>query len=334
MEGLLSQRALASGMASHLQSLLADRQNISLSNWRREVFLELYQSVHFSPVFVSLDGTLTHRYQSLIEIIRTVDLHALDPANYHLDALEELATELSLQEEPEFPASWSVTEADLELLAQGWEDGGELSSSDMATRFLDALLPTDGVPPLEAFFNEFRTYQNSIMQVLAPRARMELLLQDAFFSYTRDMKLGNTNRMSEGELLEAGGSGQVVADRLRAAFHTALSSDENAFRNYLSELIPRYSQYVLLQNSLLEYREYVSNGGWERVSPRNLELGDDHPRVSQLKTRLAAEGYSLGNFTSLFDAELEAAVTAYQETHQMAITGSTVYSDGRSHSLF
>ncbi len=176
------------------------------------------------------------------------------------------------------------------------------------------------------------------------------MLTDAYLSYARDMSLGNINRMSEREILDAGGRSQVVADRLRDAFRTLPTYDTDTFAAHLEGMIPTYPQYSLLMESLARYREIVEAGGWERVAPRNLRAGRSHPRVAELRARLALEGfYELpaaapavpdvtGEATpeatpeataeatpepaaEMYDEALEAAVRSYQESHQMEVTG-------------
>ena len=194
---------------------------------------------------------------------------------------------------------------------------GVRDATELARRLTDAVDPAHA----PAITESVRAYSESVASQITEAIELELLLADAFLSYARDMQLGNTNRLSEGELLELGGAGQVVADRLREAFRTLATFDQSDFGAYLEDLIPKHPQYALLMESLAQYRPIVEAGGWQRVAPRNIHPGSTHTRVRQLKERLAAEGFYQGLIDNIWDETLTAAVTLYQETHQMPVTG-------------
>lgn len=120
-------------------------------------------------------------------------------------------------------------------------------------------------------------------------------------------------------------------------------------------LEPVHPQYVALKDQLAEYRQIVEMGGWKAIpeSRDALEPGQSDPRVPALRERLILEGYYSGpsiteiaslwsaafetegefnvgsetpeeivnNWAVTFDADLEAALKAFQKRHGLADDG-------------
>ena len=308
----LTELAVRAAAEDRFRIFLEIQGRIPLTSWRREVLLELYGERGYQTIFVAQGGRSEGFAEPLLAELRAAYHHALDSRTYHLDrldALDEVVDALVLPDPPQ----WRLDESAFEsLFALGVRDGEEL-----AARLVDAGDPGH-VPELRT---SVQSYADSVASHINQAIELELLLADAFLSYARDMKLGNTNRLSEGELLELGGSSQVVADRLREVFRTIASFDRTAFSAYLEDLIPKHPQYGLLMESLAHYRQIVETGGWLRVPPRDISPGRTHARIRQLKERLTTEGFYEGVIDNTWDETLTSAVIQYQETHQMPVTG-------------
>ena len=308
----LTELAVGVALEDRFIHFLSVQGRIPLTNWRREVLGELYLEHQYRTLFVSSGGRQEGFREPLLGELRAAYHHALDLSTYHLDrldALDEVVEALSLPQPPQ----WQVDEAAFEsLFALGVRDAAEV-----AARLINANDPTHS-PEL---LTSVQAYADSVAVQNSQAIELELLLADAFLSYARDMKLGNTNRLTEGELLELGGSSQVVADRLRDTFRAIALLERSAFSTYLEDLIPKHPQYGPLMENLAHYRRIVDSGGWQRVQPRDLRPGRTHSRVGQLKERLAAEGFYQGVIDNTWDETLTSAVILYQETHQMAVTG-------------
>lgn len=74
------------------------------------------------------------------------------------------------------------------------------------------------------------------------------------------------------------------------------------------------------------YDHITRNGGWPRISERNLEKGDFSEQVVLLRRRLVAEGYLLPKSLNVdepdrFSADVRNAVKAFQSNHGLATTG-------------
>lgn len=81
-------------------------------------------------------------------------------------------------------------------------------------------------------------------------------------------------------------------------------------------LAPDDSNYAAMREALARFRGYLGRGGWTGVDDGpSLRLGDDDPRVSQLRQRLRLSGLltpAQAEDEVAFDAGLEAAVMAFQ----------------------
>ncbi|MGE0004773.1 MAG: L,D-transpeptidase family protein [Parvibaculaceae bacterium] len=80
-------------------------------------------------------------------------------------------------------------------------------------------------------------------------------------------------------------------------------------------------------DAIVLYRQIVKNGGWPRITRRKLSKGAKGEQVLLLRQRLIFENYlpfdTLGGPNgSLFDADMVAAVKAFQINHGVAPTGT------------
>lgn len=313
----LNRLALSRGVETRMRQVLEVEGRITLRTWRREVLLELYGEQDFRTLFLSPEES-AGLADSLLMELRAAHQHALNADVYRLDRLDRAADEFTSLAVPT-PPEWPLTDMVLDSLGETRDVAPAVLAEQLA-----GIHDGQGDTDVAAAFD---TYSSQVAVSLGASVEFELLLADAFLSYARDMALGNTNRLTEGELLELGGTGQVVADRLREAFRSIAAMDVPQFEDYLEALIPSYPQYPLLMEQLARYRGLVEAGGWQRVQPRSLELGSNNSRVSQLKERLAIEGYYEGPIDNNYGEALAAAVTSYQESHQMPVTG-------QSHNMF
>lgn len=89
---------------------------------------------------------------------------------------------------------------------------------------------------------------------------------------------------------------------------------------------PAHFIYDGLVTTLAAHRAVAERGGWGTVpAGPTLALGDTDPRVARLRARLAASGDLAGggDLTSdLFDADLEAALKAFQDRHRLTADGA------------
>lgn len=277
---------------------------------------ELYVERDHRPVFVTVEGALEPRAEPVIRELQGVHQHALDPEAHHVARIAQAVDQLDVPAPPE----WPLTEADVrrlaELVSLYGESGQELV--DSAALLASGL---EGESPTPAVADAVAEYQASLREVAPRLADLELLIADGFITYARNMKHFNVSRMSLEELQERGGRAEVVLGRMAESFRTVAESGADETARHLESLVPHYPQYAPLMAELARYREIVANGGWEYVRPRDMNRGSSNSRVRQLKVRLAAEGYYDGPIDNVYDDGLIEAVTHYQQTHQMEVTG-------------
>jgi murein L,D-transpeptidase YcbB/YkuD len=124
-------------------------------------------------------------------------------------------------------------------------------------------------------------------------------------------------------LLAEKGAEPYLRERLRQEL--VAIRDRAGLEAYLAALPPRVEQYARLQRARARYRAIVAAGGWQPVQgpQRGIRRGRRHTAIPALRRRLIAEGFLDGKLAEgdRYDPPLEAAVRAYQESHQMDATG-------------
>lgn len=96
---------------------------------------------------------------------------------------------------------------------------------------------------------------------------------------------------------------------------------------FLQSLIPDGPKYRRMQEALTHYRDVANKGNWKQLpTGPTLRPGETSSRVPQLHKNLADEGYTAfapeQYASNVYDAELERAVKAFQETHGLNADGS------------
>jgi murein L,D-transpeptidase YcbB/YkuD len=159
------------------------------------------------------------------------------------------------------------------------------------------------------------------LEETAGRARnaLEVYAQAAFWRYALDMKF----RVRASPFRADADDAAAVAargDALLAAFDAFAKEPATG----LAALVPQHPEYARLVEGLKAYRALATRGPFEPVSvfgKAKLKKGQRGPLVETLKRRLAQEGYFAGDMGPVFDANLAAAVEAYQETHGFDASG-------------
>jgi murein L,D-transpeptidase YcbB/YkuD len=121
-------------------------------------------------------------------------------------------------------------------------------------------------------------------------------------------------------------AGQWKAQRQKPDFPGTLSHVvDGDVEKWLDEVQPRHNEYVALQKAYVDLRGQKEKGGWPTVPTGTFKDGKSHPAVVVLRQRLAASGELKGaaatNNSPLYDADVQAAVKAFQELHGIKATG-------------
>lgn len=149
------------------------------------------------------------------------------------------------------------------------------------------------------------------------RMRLELLLSSAFFDYARDVRGGRVRPQQAALLWKIETVPVDPVDMLRQSL---LAED---FKAFLDSLPPMHPGYQRLRQSLAQYREIESLGGWPVVPDGpTLRVGIRDTRVAALRSRLQWEaGIDLPLTTDdeLFDEGLAHAVERFQARHGLQV---------------
>lgn len=154
-------------------------------------------------------------------------------------------------------------------------------------------------------------YHREALHRLAPGAERDVVATDAFLIAATHLSQGVVDPQF------ARPSWCAAPPRLDLAAILQAALDDRTIEATLPRLAPRHEGYARLRRALAEYRQLAGAGGWHPVpAGRSLRMGNDHPRVLDLRRRLASAGTS-----TIFDAELDALVRHFQAHHGIAEDG-------------
>jgi L,D-transpeptidase YcbB len=151
------------------------------------------------------------------------------------------------------------------------------------------------------------------------RARLDLLLTEAFFKYARHQLGGRvtpTNLYSDWEF-----NPRLV--NLPALLHRGLATSR--LGDVLARLPPSHPEYARLRAALAHLRGLSARGGWPSVSvDATLRYGDRDRQIILVKERLIASGdlqVTVRDSVGVFDDVLERAIRDFQERHGLEVDG-------------
>lgn len=324
-----------------------------------DVFVDdAYQKLDYEFQLVDRTG-LTDRGQAIWTTIRHVGDHALDPDDYALDTIEAKLAKLEEANGRFEKLGNFETNADEKDAAQGWlvkqpVSTFELSEANYPKLTRQVLDSSSG----QRMKDRLADYETVSSEIAGLEAHIEQLLARDVARYSRQMKHFRirdvfvhpdnfdryTNPNIEGrrpDKAEAVWHARVtwrqaaaitrkiakkhktdiLYGRIRDTLDDVLTGDAEAA---LAALAPAHPQYAGLEKEYLRYKKIAADGGWPEVPvTRGLRKGRSGEVVQKLKKRLQIEGYYPADapIDQSYDQALVDAVEAYQQTHQMAVTG-------------
>ncbi len=306
----------------------ANRPDVDLHHPER--LREFYTQRSFRPLLTA-GGQLIPESELLLQTLRDAGQHGLQPHRYHLARIEPLLldklSDLARIESLKLELETDEVERFTKILLASDIDLGADDAKETALGLL--LAPGSAVPRFAA---HLEVLQESTQRAYEAVPELELLLADAWLLWARDLRHDNLNRLTPAEKEKLGKrrlprlEEEVRQERqqheLRALAQAMESSADSmaAVQAHLSSLLPAHNQYERLLQARERYRQIVADGGWNSVTPRALRKGTNSETAKQLKKRLATEGYFQGEIDNRFDDALEAAISRYQETHQMDVS--------------
>jgi len=154
------------------------------------------------------------------------------------------------------------------------------------------------------------------------KARLELLLTDAFFRYSLEVSAGYKNPRA------ADIDWHVRPKRINVIKRLERVLVSNDIAKVLTTFPPAHKAYQQLKGKLAYYRELSKKGKWQKVdySPQ-LQVGMRHRVIPQIRKRLYQEEYlDNADWTSdLFDDELDQAVRKFQTFYGHKVDGVVGY---------
>lgn len=146
------------------------------------------------------------------------------------------------------------------------------------------------------------------------RGRLEVAMSRAMLAYAHDLQSG---------VLKPGkvdpGIKRAVVERDPLANLAAFEHDPSAF---LASLPPKDPEYARLVREKIRLEHLVVSGGWgQPLAEVAQEPGSSGPALIALRDRLIAMGYLARTATSVYDAEIRAAVEQFQHDHGLEADG-------------
>jgi len=325
-----------------------------------DVFVdEVYQERDYKFSLVGPAG-LTERGEAVWDVLKRVDEQAVDPSSYALSEIEaELSKLAEANTRFEALASFETSDAEraeaLKWVGEQPADAFELSA-DNYEALTQAVLESDSSERMKQRLADYESVSKGMADI---EAHIEQLLARDVVRYAAEMKhfrirdvfihrknfdRWNTTSTNERRPLKAraaweaqtvwrtaglitdtiaeANQTELLYERTRQTLRDVLGADAAAT---MADLLPQHPQYAKLQKEYLRYRAIVDKGGWEEVEPVNaLRKGQSHATAQKLKKRLQIEGYYPADapVDSKYDEALEAAISAYQTTHQMEVSGT------------
>jgi len=203
-------------------------------------------------------------------------------------------------------------------LLPAWHDAldGQRKANAGQLRAALADSASHGLDPAEYHLGEITALWPSTRP--EDRARLDLLLSDAFFRYASNLYQGHSRPA------DVDPDWHIAPNRLDVVAFLSWVIDSTDFAAVLARLAPPHPGYHRLRAALARYRGLAELGGWTPIDPGpTLHPGERGLRVEALRRRLWQEGHLLDEAADpfLFDAALEAAVRRFQRLHTLEDDG-------------
>ena len=197
--------------------------------------------------------------------------------------------------------------------------GNRSGASLPARQFRDILenADRDGLEPETYHLKSIALQWNSIQAT--KRIRLDLLLTDAFFLYSRHVSRGRYDPFEVEPLWNI----DVVPMDPVTLLESMLKAED--FDQALQTLAPPHPGYRWLRDTLAKYRQLAVQGGWPTIrTNENLKYGQTHAQVAVLRRRLMAEGelqLPPVHDELYFDQPLKYALERFQVRHGLEMDG-------------
>lgn len=280
----------------------------------------LYATRDFQPVWLgSDDRPLNDAGESLLAALLDAEpVHGLWREDLEIEEIQALLEKATVSHE--LPVVAPSQEA-LRAL-KDWEQDHPDATDD---EWYEAVADLDGVR--EAVDQRRKKFK----QTARTRAELDVRLSAALAIYGAHMRWENPawQRPEDwsGNLIDLPTPTPDLANLLNVVFQKP-----EAVHELLQQLVPPFEAYDALTSSFVAYQKIVANGGWDELPAQTLGLkpGATGPLVVALKERLRREGFWGDENSEHYGPKLFAAVSSYQQSHQLwedgTITAETLAS--------
>lgn len=323
-----------------------------------DVFIkEVYAELEFKPHII-VQGNLSPAGKVIWENLQTLSDHALDPKPYRLGEIEEKLARLA--EDAKGATSNDLAASDAHrawvtqwLTSQNQEDF-DLNAEGAQLAATDALIASGTADELQA---AMKAHEEFGLKLAKQTAELEHLLAHDWLRFARNVghlhvrdqfihprhddyyndpeirrqserpvdavasyKAGVMWRKASAVAKSMRNETEILHRRIKASLADILVAEDPAV--LAAAIPPAHPQYAKLLAEYKRYRAIVDAGGWKDVpEKKRLRPGAREAVVKDLKERLQIEGYYEGAIDNRYDAALKEAISAYQRTHQMEVTG-------------
>ena len=298
--------------------------------WFKRLTSQAYEARDYALLFS--DGVaLNDAGQAMLQAVRGVADHGLDPKAYGLDELEGLVAAVERDRaaydavlggasDPQEKALWTVLD---KVRRTGTVGAGQLDELLAQAKLDDTAIPAiAGLRTrMEAMFAAKDQLNRSFMA-------LDLALLGDFFRYAFDMRYARIAHPFQADA----SYGKGVERAAEALYARYQRTDFDRFDEALADLVPKIPDYAQLQDGLRRYRKLAAEVEQVKLpkAARRLKRGSRGKLVDALRRRLRQEGYFDGPERGPYDDALAEAVRSYQDTHQLKQTGEMSRSTVRS----
>lgn len=272
---------------------------------------------------MSRDGALTEDADYLVQAIEAVPTHGLDPKPYELDRLGGLL-ETYAKKRMEIDAARPASDSAVWkfLLAHRPAAGAKLDEASLRAKAEDAGLSDRHLGDLSEArkqLNQMIATQRTMNSVLA---ELDAFLVGKLHRWVFDMRFAKKAHPFLADKTDEDGLKRVSGDLVKV-----MAVDlgvPGAVQTLAESVVPRFPDYEPTRQALARYRDLATRYATHLELGKEVEKagpGKSGDYVSKLEERLAQEGYYNGVPTGRWSDALEQAVNAYQETHQLKVTG-------------
>ena len=187
----------------------------------------------------------------------------------------------------------------------------------------DGLRPDDYLfPALAEPWNDSVSFSDAPhLSYLKQYVQIDVALTGVMLTYANHLWQG---RLASETLTHLGFTDQPARSR-DLPVELAAAVKEDRLSAFLEALRPRQKAYRRLKSTLKQYEQIRETGGWPAIAPGpSLQLGDQGPRVSALRSRLNLSGDLTADLPVddlRYDQGLETAVMRFQYRHGLVPDG-------------